>query len=175
MAGRSTEVQVLPMAPSDWGRVSAIYAEGIATGSATFEREVPSWELWDACHLPFGRLVARTATYVAGWAALSPVSRRAAYSGVAEASVYVGAAYRGLGVGTALCAALVAASEANGVWTLQAGVFPENAASLGLLARFGFREVGVRERIGRADGRWRDVVLLERRSRVAGADGPAGG
>lgn len=156
-----------------WGRVRAIYLEGVATGQATFETEAPGWEEWDAAHLPFARLVARAdgaGGEVVGWAALSPVSRRRVYEGVAEVSVYVARRARGAGVGVALLRSLVEESERNGVWTLQAGVFPENAASLAVHARCGFREVGRRERIGRLGGRWRDTLLLERRSARVGAD-----
>lgn len=159
------------MREGDWEAVRAVYLEGIATGDATFEREAPSWESWDASHLKEPRLVARGGERVKGWAALSPVSRRSVYAGVAEVSVYIAAAARGEGVGRALLCALVEASERARIWTLQAGIFPENAASLRLHLRCGFREVGRRERIGRAfDGRWRDTVLLERRSRVVGVD-----
>ena len=160
------------MRGEDWGRVRAVYMEGIATGLATFETEAPRWAEWDAAHLPFARLVARAALggEVAGWAALGAVSRRRAYAGVAETSVYVGQEQRGRGVGLALLERLVDESEQNGVWTLQAGIFPENAASLALHARCGFRVVGRRERIARLGGRWRDTLLLERRSRVVGVD-----
>jgi L-amino acid N-acyltransferase YncA len=152
----------------DWEDVRAIYHEGIKTRNATFETEVPAWELWDRSHLPVGRLVARGSDEVEGWAALSPVSDRCCYRGVAEASVYVGSRHRNAGVGTALLRALIEASERNGIWTLQAGIFPENAASMGLVKKCGFREIGRRERLGKLDGVWRDVLLLERRSRVAG-------
>jgi L-amino acid N-acyltransferase YncA len=158
------------MRQTDWGRVRVVYAEGLSTGEATFETEAPTWETWDAAHLPFGRLVAREGGIVKGWAALSPVSSRRAYAGVAEVSVYVGQDFRGGGIGKALLEALVRESEENGVWTLQASVFPENAASVALHRRCGFREVGRRERIGKLGGRWRDTVLLERRSRVVGVD-----
>lgn len=158
------------MRAGDWGRVREIYLEGIATGDATFETAAPSWESWAAAHHAFARLVARAGGEVLGWAALSPVSGRAVYRGVAEVSVYVGAECRGRGVGRALLEALVAASEAAGVWTLQAGIFPENAASVALHVACGFRLVGTRERIGRRDGVWRDTVLLERRSRTVGRD-----
>lgn len=156
---------VRAMTRGDWPKVAAIYGEGIATGDATFETEVPTRRAWDAAHLHRGRLVAEIDDEVVGWAALSPVSSRPVYSGVAEVSVYVAATVRGRGVGRALLEALVEASEAAGLWTLQAGIFPENGASIAVHRRCGFREVGVRERFGRAaDGRWRDVVLLERRS-----------
>jgi phosphinothricin acetyltransferase len=153
-----------------WEEVRAIYTEGLATGDATFETEAPAWERWDASHHTFCRLVALEGARVAGWAALSPVSRRKVYEGVAEVSVYVGSSFRGRGLGRALLSSLVAESEANGVWTLQASIFPENVASVELHRACGFREVGRRERIAQRDGRWRDTVLLERRSRTVGVD-----
>ena len=158
------------MQPSDWPAVRSIYLEGIATGHATFETEAPSWENWDASHCPFARLIARESDRIIGWAMLSPVSRRQVYAGVAEVSVYVAAESRGKGVGRALLENLICESEANGVWTLQASVFPENAATIGLHRACGFREAGRRERIGKLDGAWRDTLLLERRSQVAGID-----
>jgi phosphinothricin acetyltransferase len=154
--------------PEHWPDVERIYADGIATGNATFETEVPSWEAWNDAHLAEHRFMAYEAGRAAGWAALAPVSSRCVYAGVAEASVYVAAAARGRGVGTALLSALVASSEAGGVWTLEAGILPENEASVRMHERCGFRVVGRRERLGRMDGEWRDVLLLERRSRVAG-------
>jgi phosphinothricin acetyltransferase len=158
------------MKADDWEQVRSIYLEGIATGVATFETEAPAREKWDAGHLRKMRLVAREAEgAVLGWAALSPVSDRCVYGGVAEVSVYVGARGRGRGVGRALLEALIEASERNGIWTLQAGVFPENAASIRLHLGCGFREVGRRERIGKLNGVWRDTLLLERRSRTVGA------
>lgn len=157
------------MRPGDWPAVRRILEEGIATGHATFETAAPSWEAWDGGHLDACRLVGEgEAGEIVGWAALSPVSGRCVYGGVAEVSVYVGAEHRGRGVGRALLEALVQASEAAGLWTLQAGVFPENGASLSLHERCGFRRVGVRERLGRHGDRWRDVVLLERRSETVG-------
>jgi L-amino acid N-acyltransferase YncA len=156
------------MAPSDWEQVRAIYLEGIATRNATFETEAPSWEKWDTSRLPFARVVARAGEAVLGWGALSSVSGRCCYSGVAEASVYVGQKYRRQGIGEDLLRALTTISEARGIWTLQAGVFPENQFSLALLKKCGFREVGRRERLGQLDRVWRDVLLLERRSTVAG-------
>ena len=150
--------------PDDWPEVSRIYAEGIATGNATFETEVPAWEAWDAAHLPEPRFVAEREGRVVGWIALSPVSSRCCYAGVAEISAYVGEEARGQGVGGELLAAAIQSSERGGIWTLQTGVFPESAPSLALLRRFGFRELGTQERIGRLHGVWRDVVLLERRS-----------
>lgn len=157
-----------PMRPEDWPAVRDIFAEGIAGGNATFEAAPPEWGRWNADHLEACRLVAREGMQVLGWAAMSPVSGRCVYGGVAEVSVYVSTRGQGRGVGGALLRALVVASEEAGMWTLQAGVFPENAASLALHQRCGFRVVGTRERLGRHGGRWRDVVLLERRSRVVG-------
>jgi L-amino acid N-acyltransferase YncA len=161
-------LDVRPLAPSDWTEVRAIYEEGIATGNATFETAAPTWEAWDRGHLAQGRFAAVPAGAqrgpVLGWAALSPVSGRCVYAGVAEVSVYVAADARGRGVGRRLLDELVRASEAAGLWTLQAGVFPENAASVALHRGAGFRVVGRRERIGRMGERWRDVLLLERRS-----------
>ena len=148
---------------ADWPRVAAIWAEGIATGIATFETEPPSWELFDATRLAAGRFVAEHERPVVGWAALSPVSSRPCYAGVAENSVYVASAARGLGVGTALMQALVAAAAGAGIWTIQCSVFPENAASRALHERAGFRVVGRRERIAQLDGVWRDTLFLELR------------
>jgi phosphinothricin acetyltransferase len=164
------DFRIEEMSEADWLQVARIYREGIETGEATFETEAPTWERWSAAHHTQARLVARAGDEILGWAALSPVSARAVYSGVAEVSVYVGALRRGAGVGRALLAALVRASEAAGIWTLQASVFPENAASVALHRACGFREVGRRERIGRLGGVWRDTVLLERRSPRVGVD-----
>ena len=162
-------IVIAAMTPEDAAAVLAIYANGIATGDATFQTEVPGWEEWDAGHLRTPRLVARdTQGAVLGWCALSPVSRRAVYAGVAEESVYVAPAARGRGVGRALLEAMCRASEEAGIWTLQTGIFPENAASITLHEACGFRVLGVREKIGRHHGRWRDVVFLERRSRRVG-------
>ena len=156
------------LTPADWPAVAEIYREGIATGHATFNTDAPSWESWDKGHLAACRLVAVDGAEVLGWAALIPVSDRCVYAGVAEESVYVAARARGRGVGKALLQGLIAASEAEGIWTLQAGIFPENTASVALHERLGFRVVGRRERLGQMAGRWRDVLLLERRSAVAG-------
>jgi L-amino acid N-acyltransferase YncA len=165
-----SKVVIESMTAGDWGAVRAIYREGIATGQATFETEAPSWETWDAAHLAFGRLVARAGESVIGWAALSSVSQRKAYAGVAEVSVYVAAHSRERGVGSALLERLIKESEQNGIWTLQASVFPENAATIALHARSGFREVGRRERISKLKDSWRDTILLERRSQTVGVD-----
>ena len=156
------------MRPEDWDAVRAIYLEGIASGNSTFEQSAPDWQVWDQGHLPCCRLVARIGDEVLGWTALSPVSSRRVYAGVAEFSIYVAERARGLGIGRALLKALIEASEQEGIWTLQSGIFPENTASLKLCRRCGFRVLGTRERIGSMDGRWRDVVLIERRSTVAG-------
>jgi phosphinothricin acetyltransferase len=156
-------VTVTAMSPADWPAVRSIYDEGIATGNATFETASPSWEEWDAGHIPGHRLVARQGDRVVGWAAISPVSDRCAYIGVAESSVYVTAGARGLGVGRRLMDELIAGTDAAGIWTLQTGIFPENEPSLRLHQACGFRVVGIRERIGQLRGRWRDVLFLERR------------
>lgn len=157
-------VSIRPLLERDWPAVCAIYAEGIATGNATFETAPPAWGEWDATHLPEHRLVALMDATLCGWAALSRVSDRCAYAGVAEDSVYVAASARGHGVGTALLEALLVSAGNGGVWTVQAGIFPENEASIRLHRRCGFRVVGTRERLGRLHGAWRDVVLLERRA-----------
>lgn len=154
------------MKPGDWEQVRAIYLEGIATGHTTFETGAPTWERWDAGHLQIARLVARQEEKVLGWAALSAVSSREAYRGVAELSVSVGEESRGRGIGRALLEALIEQSESNGIWTLQAAIFPENRASVKLHLRCGFREVGRRERIGKLNGVWRDTLLFERRSKT---------
>lgn len=146
----------------------AIYLEGMATGNATFEMESPDWEDWHSHHLLEARLVARAGSQVLGWAALSPISRRPAYAGVAEVSVYVAGQAWGAGIGKALLSKLVEQSESAGIWTLQAGIFPENLASIAIHRACGFREVGYRERISSLDGRWRDTVIMERRSKVVG-------
>jgi L-amino acid N-acyltransferase YncA len=166
-------LRIEAMRPADWPAVAAIYAEGIATGDATFETAPPTWERFDHGHLAEHRLVARVAPpqgdgRVLAWAALAPVSDRCAYAGVAENSIYVAERARGCGIGQRLLTALVEGAERAGIWTVQTGVFPENIASLALHHRCGFRVVGVRERIGQLDGRWRDVLLLERRSATAG-------
>ncbi len=163
-------VRLRSLEPADWPAVAAIYGAGIATGEATFDTAVPTWERWSSEHLAHPRLVAvdGAGEGVVGWAALSTVSDRCAYGGVAEVSIYVDPAATGRGVGSALLARLVADAEAAGLWTLQAGVFPENTASLSLHRRHGFRVVGTRERLGQLAGKWRDVVLLERRSAVVG-------
>src|SRR6266508_4603188 len=167
MSTSTNPLRIREMVEADWPAVAAIYAAGIATGNATFETQVPSWERWSAGHLERPRLVAVDEhDRVVGWTALSPVSDRCAYAGVADDSVYVDPAATSRGVGSALLARLLAEAEAVGLWTVQTGAFPENEASLALHRRAGFRVVGVRERIGKLNGRWRDVVFLERRSQT---------
>ena len=153
------------MKPSDWEQVRAIYLEGIRSKNSTFETDAPTWEKWDENHLTIARLVMRDEEKVLGWAALSPVSKRAVYRGVVEVTVYVTESARGKGIGRALLEALISESEKNGIWTLQASIFPENTASIELHLRCGFREVGRRERIAMLDGAWRDTLLFERRRR----------
>jgi L-amino acid N-acyltransferase YncA len=159
-------VELRPLKSDDWDAVAEIYWDGMRDGLATFQTEVPSWAEWDAAHLPGHRLVADLLGEVVGWAALSPASRRRCYAGVVEDSIYVARGARGLGIGRALLDALVAGSEAAGIWTIQTSIFPENRASLALHERCGFRVVGTRERIAKRDGIWRDTVFLERRSEV---------
>ena len=156
------------MKSADWNAVRAIYEEGIATGHATFETEVPEWIEWDRSHLRDCRLVAKAREQVVGWTALSPVSERCVYAGVAEVSIYITPSARGQGIGKTLLQALIDKSEKVGIWTLQAGVFPENTASIALHKACGFREIGYRSRIGQTGDVWRDVVLLERRSAICG-------
>jgi phosphinothricin acetyltransferase len=164
------DIQIRAMTAGDWEAVRAIYVAGIATGQATFETEAPSWTTWNNSHLPTPRLVAVSKEIPGGWAALSPISTRPVYAGVAEVSVYVAEQMRGRGVGGLLLKALVEGSEENGIWTLQASIFPENAASISLHHSCGFREIGRRERIAKMKGVWRDTLLFERRSRPVGVD-----
>jgi L-amino acid N-acyltransferase YncA len=157
--------------PSDWPAVKQIYEDGIATGNATFQPDAPPWDAWDVAHDQTCRLVAVGNEGVVGWAALSPVSSRPVYAGVAEVSVYVAARARRSGVGRLLLNSLIAIAEDRGYWTLQAGIFPENVASVQLHRGCGFRVVGIREKLGRMNAVWRDVLLLERRSAIAGFEG----
>lgn len=153
------------MKKSDWKQVRLIYLEGIKTGVATFEKDIPSWDEWDAGHLKVARLVARSDDAVLGWAALTPYSNRCIYGGVAEESIYIKQAYKGRGVGKALLTALIQQSEESGFWTLQAGIIRDNTISIALHEKCGFRIVGIREKIGKSiNGVWTDVVLMERRS-----------
>ncbi|NCF69650.1 MAG: GNAT family N-acetyltransferase [Chloroflexi bacterium] len=156
------------MRAGDWQAVRRIYQEGLETGQATFETDVPSWEVWNSSKHIDGRLVAKSEDKIVGWAALSPVSKREVYAGVAEVSIYVTTAVRGEGIGKLLLRALVEASEQAGIWTLQASVFPENETSVALHAACGFRIVGQREHIARHHGVWRNTILLERRSQQVG-------
>ena len=156
------------MRAEDWEQVSSIYLEGIRSGHSTFETTVPAWEQWDEGHLQIARLVMRDGHRVLGWAALSPTSKRHVYRGVAESTVYVAERERGKGIGRALLSALITASEQNGIWTLQASIFPENTASLALHHHCSFRSIGRRERVAKLNDVWRDTVLLERRSRIVG-------
>ena len=169
------EHKIEPMKPEDWDQVRAIYEEGIATENATFEPMVPEWEKFDSAHVAEPRLVVRVGGRVAAWAALSRVSARKVYAGVAELSIYVGEKYSGKGIGDALLGVLVEASEKAGFWTLQGGIFPENTISIELHKKHGFRVLGIREKVGKMafgkmKGKWRDVALMERRSKVAGID-----
>ena len=158
------------MQPLDWEAVKEIYEEGIATGNATFQQSAPQWEEWNNSHLPHSRMVAKEEDTIVGWAALTPVSGRCVYAGVAEVSVYVSDKARGKGLGKQLLQKLVEESEANNIWTLQAGIFPENTASLKIHEACGFRKLGTRERIGKMNGVWRDTILLERRSKTIGVN-----
>lgn len=153
---------------TQYADVARIYIEGIATGQATFQTEAYSWEDWNKGYLQHSRIIATDNNIIAGWAALSPVSSRCVYAGVAEVGIYIGEGYRGKGVGDLLLKALIKSSEANEIWTLQAGIFPENAASVRLHEKNGFRMVGRREKIGKMKDVWRDTVLMERRSTIIG-------
>jgi len=166
MVVEPSRVTIGDLRPEHWPEVAQIYGEGIATGNATFETEVPSWERWDASHLAEHRFVGLRDGRVVGWAAVSRVSDRCVYGGVVENSVYVAERARGTGVGRLLLERLVVSTEAAGIWTIQTGVFPENEASLRLHERVGFEVVGRRQRLGKLNGAWRDVLLLERRSTV---------
>ncbi|PZX60045.1 GNAT family N-acetyltransferase [Hydrotalea sandarakina] len=159
---------IMPLLPSNWQQVKSIYESGIATGMATFETKAPEWEQWNNSHLPFARLVAVENNKVIGWAALSPVSNRCVYGGVAEVSVYIAPEQRGKGVGKKLLQQLITESEANGIWTLQAGIFAENTASAKLHESVGFRLVGYREKIGQLGSEWKNTILMERRSTKVG-------
>jgi phosphinothricin acetyltransferase len=163
------DIEIEPMRAEDWPTVREIYAQGIATGDATFDAQAPDWEHFDGGHLDAPRLVARDAGgEVVAWAALSPVQRKSAYRGVAEGSLYVREDARGSGVGRKLTEAMIEAADAAAIWTVELWIFPENKASLALCESLGFRIVGVRERIGKREGRWRDVVVMERRSDAVG-------
>ena len=159
-------MEIRELLASDWEAVKSVYEKGIATGNATFQTSAPPWEEWDSSHLGTCRIVADENSKVLGWAALTPVSARCVYAGVAEVSVYVDPEQSGKGIGLALLEELVGLSEVEGIWTLQAGIFPENIGSLRIHEKAGFRTLGVREKIGKQNGVWRDMVLLERRSQT---------
>ncbi|MBV7271363.1 N-acetyltransferase [Clostridium sp. PL3] len=159
------------MIKEDWEEVARIYLEGINTGKATFQSDIPAWENWNNSHITSCRLVARLGNKILGWAALSPTSSRCVYAGVAEVSIYIGEEYRGKGIGKALLTNLVKLSEEDGFWTLQSGIIRENAASIALHKACGFRELGIREKVAKmSNGKWHDVVLMERRSKVVGVN-----
>ena len=164
MAFGTEEVTIVDLRPEHWPGVVRVFEDGIATKNATFETEAPTWDAWHSSHLPGHRFVALRGGEVVGWAAVSPVSDRCCYGGVVENSVYVAEAARGEGVGQRLLEALIASTEAAGIWTIEAGMFPENEGSVRLHERVGFEVVGRRKRLGKLDGVWRDVLLLERRS-----------
>lgn len=164
------KVIIRPMMETDWAAVATIYKEGIATGVATFETTVPSYDTWDKAHMPSCRFVAVSEDSMQGWVALSPVSSRCVYGGVAEVSVYISKESRGRGIGKLLLGHIILASENEGIWTLQSGVFPTNLASIKIHESCGFRRIGKRERVGKLNGQWVDNVLFERRSLVIGID-----
>ena len=166
MAVDSATIAIAELSPDHWPEVARIYADGIATGNATFETEVPDWEAWDSSHLAEHRFVALRDGDVVGWAAVSSVSDRCVYGGVVENSVYVAEDGRGRGVGVRLLEQLIASTEAAGIWTIQTGIFPENQVSVRVHERVGFEVVGRRKRLGKLNGEWRDVLLLERRSEI---------
>ena len=162
---KTMDIFIRKLEEADWAQVSEIYRQGIESGNATFEIEVPSWEVWDKNHLKECRICAVNKEIIVGWAALTPVSSRPAYSGIAEVSIYVEESEKGKGTGKLLLEKLIGESERKEIWTLQAGIFPENRISIDMFKKCGFREVGIREKIGKLNGKWRDVVLLERRSK----------
>jgi phosphinothricin acetyltransferase len=163
-------MEIRDMLLTDWQEVKLIYESGMISGNATFETTAPSWESWDNAHLNFGRIIAIENQQIVAWAALSGVSGRCVYAGVAEVSIYIHEQYRGKGIGKILLNKLVETSEKNGIWTLQAGIFPENEASLAIHQKAGFRIIGYREKIGKQHGKWRNTVLLERRSTIIGIE-----
>jgi L-amino acid N-acyltransferase YncA len=161
-------MEIKAITEDHYAAIKKIYVEGIATGHATFQTDAPAWEDWDKSHLSSCRIAVFEEGKMAGWAALTPVSNRCVYAGVAEVSIYIAEQFRGKGTGSFLLGKLIEESEKHGLWTLQAGTFPENSASIKLHEKFGFRQVGYREKVGNLNGIWRDTVLLERRSKVAG-------
>jgi phosphinothricin acetyltransferase len=165
---KPTDIFFRPLTVNDWNSVADIYRQGINSGNATFQQDIPTWDEWNAGHLQSCRIVAEKDGDIVGWAALTHVSGRCVYAGVAEVSVYVSNSFKGHKVGTKLLGKLITESETAGIWTLQAGIFPENKASLKIHSDQGFRMVGYREKIGKMGGVWRDTILLERRSKVVG-------
>ena len=163
-------IKLRKITASDWTSVAEIYKQGIETGNATFQQTIPSWDEWNKAHINTCRLIIEVDNEVAGWAALSAVSSRPVYAGIAEVSVYVGSKYRGQQIGTKLLEAIISESESKGFWTLQAGIFPENQASIAIHKKAGFREIGYREKVGKMKDVWRSTVLLERRSTIIGID-----
>jgi L-amino acid N-acyltransferase YncA len=163
-------MEVIQMLQTHWPAVRNIYLQGIATKQATFQTDSPSWEDWDQSHVDNLRYVAVLNGQIVGWAALSPVSSRCVYAGVCEVSIYVQEGNRGQGIGATLLQSLITNSERNNIWTLQSGIFPENISSIALHEKFGFRKIGLREKVGKMDGIWRDVLLMERRSKLIGQD-----
>lgn len=161
-------MEITAIVKEHYPNISSMYSEGIETGHATFETTAPEWEDWDKGKLKHSRFAAVVDGTIVGWAALSAVSDRCVYGGVAEVSIYVSNAHKGKGVGKALMARLIEESEANGIWTLQSGMFPENEATIALHSRFGFRTVGFREKIGKLGNTWRDTIIMERRSKTIG-------
>lgn len=159
-------MEIQPLLPEHWPFVKEIYESGLSTGNASFQTSAPSWGEWDVAHLKHSRLISILSSQIVGWAALTPISGRCVYAGVAEVSVYVHPENHGLGIGKNLLQELINESEKNGIWTLQAGIFPENIPSLCIHEKMGFRQVGIREKIGQLNGKWRDTVLLEKRSRT---------
>jgi len=163
------KIEIRHIEIKDWSVIARIYQLGIATGNATFETEIPSWQTWNDTHIQSCRFVALLENKIVGWAALSPVSNRCVYGGVAEVSVYVDTNFSGKGIGTKLLQELIQESEKTGFWTLQSGIFPENTMSLKTHKKLGFREIGYREKIGKMkNGKWRDNIILERRSKTIG-------
>ena len=161
-------IMIRDLRPEDATAVLEIYQQGLDTGEASFETKAPEWQAFDRKYLPFSRLVYEQDGQIAGWAALAAVSARDCYRGVAEISIYVAGSFAGQGIGTQLMQAAVESSEANGIWSLYSSIFPENEATRRLHLRQGFREVGIRERIAQQHGRWRDTLILERRSQRVG-------
>lgn len=161
-------MEIVNIEQAHYAAIAAIYLQGIATGNATFQTSAPGWEEWDQSHLPHSRIALLVNNSIAGWAALTAVSSRCVYVGVAEVSIYVAGEHRGKGYGKLLLNELIQQSEANGIWTLQAGIFPENTGSLQLHESCGFRKIGYREKIGNMNGTWRDNIMLERRSKTTG-------